>query len=251
MSTETEAAPVNVLDANYPLMVLMREKCPGSYNHSKNLALFLESIGAELGLDIEKLKTAAYYHDIGKTRNPLYFIENQDDFNPHDELKPWISYKIIASHISDSVIILLNDPNIPRDVIEWVSQHHGDQVSKFFYDKAQAENEAEKVDEEVYRYPGKKPQSLEAALLMLVDHLEARIKSLIQADKLKSVGEEVDTVFEELLNSGQLDDVPLPNLGHIRKIKDLLKRELAGNYHKRIDYDEAKEGKKKKDEKKG
>jgi putative nucleotidyltransferase with HDIG domain len=237
---------VGVLDVQYPLMALLREKCPGTYNHSKNIALILESIGAELDLDIEKLKMAAYYHDIGKTRNPLYFIENQDEKeNPHDELEPWISYKIIVSHVSDSVIILLNDPNIPREVIEWISQHHGDQTCKFFYDKALVNDD--KIEEEVYQYPGAKPNSLEASLLMLTDHLEARIKSLIQADKLSSVAEVVDEVFEELLNSGQLDNCPLPKLGHIRIIKDLLKRELSGNYHKRIDYEEAKE---EKDEKK-
>ena len=226
---------VDVLSPDYPLMVIMRS-IPGTLSHSKNIALMMETIAPELGLDGRKLKIAAYYHDIGKSVNPRFFTENQDDSapDPHKDLDAWISYRMITAHIGDTVQILVNDPNIPRDVIEWCSQHHGTCVVRYFCTKSGTGNE------DNYRYKCSRPRSLEAALLMICDHLEARSRSLSQAGKLGSIDELVDAAITELLEEDeQLDDVALPKLGHLRLIKTLLKRELAGRYHKRVDYDKA------------
>lgn len=232
---QSASSAVDVLSPDYPLMVIMRG-IPGTLSHSKNIALMLETIGPELGLDVRKLKIAAYYHDIGKSVNPRYFTENQteDEENAHKELDSWISYRLITAHIGDTVQILVNDPNIPRDVIEWCSQHHGTCIVRYFCNKSGTKN----VDN--YRYKCTKPRSLEAALLMICDHLEARSRSLNQAGKLSNVDELIDKVIVELLEEDeQLDDVALPKLGYLRKIKFLLKREISSQYHKRVDYDKA------------
>lgn len=226
-------AIVDVLDSNYPLMILMREKAPGTLMHSKNISLMLETIGAELKLDVLKLRIASHFHDIGKTVNPRYFTENQadDDGNPHDTLDPLLSTRIITAHVGDTTQILINDPNIPRDVVQWCSQHHGTSVLKSFALKSDSQNSNQ------FRYKCSKPRTVESMLLMLCDHLEARCRSLNQVNKLNDVSELVELVFKELLEDEQLDEVSLPKLGDLRRIKELIKRELKGQYHKRVDYD--------------
>jgi len=232
-----ESTNIDVLDSNYPLMIMMRERAPGSLMHSKNISLILESIGADLKLDVVKLRIAGHYHDIGKTVNPKYFTENQadDDGNPHDTMDPLLSTKIITSHVGDTAQILINDENIPREVVEWCSQHHGTTVLRAFANKSESSN----IDQ--FRYKCSRPKTIEAMLLMLCDHLEARCRSLNQAGKLNDVSELVDLVFQELLEDEQFDDVSLPKLGDLRRIKELIKREMKGQYHKRVDYDKEKE----------
>jgi putative nucleotidyltransferase with HDIG domain len=231
---------VDVMDAQYPLMIILREKCSGTFAHSKNVSGFMEALGVELKLNVPYMKMAGMYHDIGKVVNPKYFIENlaDGDNNPHDKIEPFISHKIITSHIGNTAQILVNDGNIPLEVIQWCTQHHGNSVLKFFF------NQSGKKSEDAYRYKNcTPPASLEAGLLMISDHLEAKCRSLSQADKLNDVASVVDEVFEELMADRQLDNIELPRLSYIRVIKEILTRELDGIYRsKRIDYDSAEEG---------
>ena len=223
-------------------MTILREKAPGTHAHSKDVSDLVETLGKELGLNTEHLKIAGMYHDIGKSINPEYFGENQTDGeNALNKLEPWVAYRVITAHVGDTTQILVNDKYIPREVIEWCSQHHGTTVVKYFYNKSGATN----VDN--YRYKCSKPESLEAGLLMICDHLEARARSLSQADKLDDVEELVEIVLTELMNDEQLDNITL-KLGHLRQIKDVLKRELRSKYHKRVDYDKAKEAMKQPEE---
>lgn len=234
-TTNGKSKSIDVLDSNYPLIVLLREKCPGTFTHSKNVASMLETVGSDLDLDVYKLRIAGYFHDIGKTVSGKYFTENQndDDGNPHDKLDPWVSYKIISSHVGDTCQILISDPNISRDIIEWCSQHHGTTVVKYFLDKSGTKNI------EQFRYKCSKPKTIESMLLMLCDHLEARSRSLDQSGKLPSdISKFVEIVFQELFDDEQFDDVALPKLGDLRIIKSLLSREISSQYHKRISYDE-------------
>lgn len=227
-----EVKEIDVLDSNYPLIVTLREKCPGTYNHSKNVALMLEAVGSSLGLDVQKLKIAGYYHDIGKTISPLYFTENQEEENPHNKLEPWISYRIITSHVSETCQILINDHNISREIIVWCSAHHGTSVVRYFFEKSQSKNPDQ------YRYKCTKPKCIESMLLMLCDHLEARTRSLDQSGNLpEDMKEFVERVFQEIFDDEQFDDVSIPKLGDLRRIKNLLARELSSQHHKRIDYD--------------
>ena len=225
---------IDVLDSGYPLMTLLKEKAPGTYAHSKNVALLIEVVGHELGLDVDSLKIAGTYHDIGKTLNPEYFAENQtNDENILNDLDPWVAYKVVTSHVGDTTQILINDPNISREVVEYCSQHHGSSVMTYFYNKSNATS----VD--MYRYKCTNPTTLEAGLLMICDHLEARSKSRFQIGKIQNdrdIDELVELVLNELMADEQLDNITL-KLGHLRLIKEILKRELRSSYHKRPDYD--------------
>jgi hypothetical protein len=195
----------------------------------------VEGISLALGLDVVKLKVAAQYHDVGKMFNPKYFTENQvDDENPHDGLKPIVSYQIITRHVSDSAAILINDSKFPRDIIEIISQHHGNSVLKYFFDKSGSDVE------DNFRYKSAKPTCIESAVLMICDHIEAKSRSLVQANKFDSPSEIIETTINGLIDDGQLDDV-IMRLGDLKKIKEALAKELEGTYQKRVDYDKAKE----------
>jgi putative nucleotidyltransferase with HDIG domain len=226
-----------LLDSTYPLLQKFREACPGTYKHSQNLAAMVEGIALSLGLDVTKLKVAAQYHDVGKMCNPKYFSENQlEDECPHSGLSPLISYNIITKHVSDSAMLLINDHNFPRDIIEIISQHHGQSVLRYFFDKSGS------AVEDMFRYKTPKPTCVESAVLMISDHIEAKSRSLIQANKFDP-SVVIENTISELIDDGQLDEVYM-KLGDLKKIKEALAKELEGTYQKRVDYDKAKELKK-------
>jgi putative nucleotidyltransferase with HDIG domain len=226
-----------LLDSTYPLLQRFRDACPGTYKHSQALSSMVEGIALSLNLDVTKMKVAAQYHDIGKTFNPRYFTENQlEDENPHDKLTPMMSYNIITRHVSDSVSILINDPNFPRDIIEIISQHHGNSVLKYFFIKSGTDVE------DAFRYKTAKPTCIESAVLMICDHIEATSRSMVQNGKFDPLTI-IETTINGLIDDGQLDEVVM-RLGDLKKIKEALAKELEGTYQKRVDYDEAKDEKK-------
>lgn len=231
----------DVLDEAYPLKVRLKERAPGTEKHAQNVANLLVAVGSELGLEVKPLRIAGIYHDIGKTDEPRYFSENQGDGeeNPHDKMEPWVSLRFITAHVGATAAILVNDPNIPREVVEWCSQHHGTTVVKYFCEKSKNKREDD------YRYKGVKPQSIQAALLMICDVAEATAKSLSQAGKLGNPIELVEKIFSELEQDGQLDDVPC-TLGQFRRARAVIARELSATHHKRVDYEEAKDERTKK-----
>ena len=223
-----------LLDSTYPLLQKFREVCPGTYKHSQAVASIIEGVALALGLNIIKMKIMAHYHDIGKMFSPKCFAENQvDEDNPHDKLSPTVSYNIITRHISDSVIILINDHNFPRDIIEAISQHHGTSVLKYFFDKSGTDIE------DVFRYKTTKPVSIESAVLMICDQIEATSRSFVQSNKFDAQLV-IDKTLNSLIDDGQLDDVVM-RLGDLKRIKESLKKEIEGSYQRRIDYDKAKE----------
>ncbi len=220
-----------LLDSKYPLIQVFREKCPGTFKHSQSLMAMVESISLGLDLDVEFMKVASLYHDIGKSFNPKYFTENQlENEDLHKGLNIKMSYEIITRHVSDSAIILLNDHNFPREIIEIISQHHGTNVLKYFYNKSKSKNDEE------FRYKCSKPTCIESAVLMVADCVEATSRSLSQSGKLNPT-EVIDDTINGLLDDGQLDEVTM-KLGDLKKIKIALGKELEGFYQKRIDYGE-------------
>jgi putative nucleotidyltransferase with HDIG domain len=222
-----------LLDSSYPLLQKFREMCPGSFKHSQALASMIEGISLSLGLDANYMKVAALYHDIGKMINPKYFTENQlEDENPHEKMEPKISYQIITRHISDTALILLNDENFPRDLVEMICQHHGTSVVRYFFDKSGSDVE------DNFRYKAEKPKNVEAMVLMICDSIEAKSRSLMQAGKFDP-GTVIEETINGLLSDGQLDEVVM-KLGNLQKIKEALAKELEGTYQKRVDYDKAK-----------
>ncbi len=223
-----------LLDSKHPLLREFREKCPGTHKHSQSLENMVESVGLELGLDVDRMKVAALYHDIGKTFNPFCFSENQlegEDF--HKGMRTDLSYELITRHVSDSAVILLNDPNFPRGIIEIISQHHGTTVLKYFYTKSKKRNDS------AFRYKTTKPTSVESAVLMICDYVEATSRSLSQAGKLDP-NKVINDSIQGLLDDGQLDSVTM-KLGDLKRIKHALAKELEGIYQKRVDYDETEE----------
>ena len=222
-----------LLDTSYPMLQQLKEKCPGTHKHSQSVASIVEGVSMALDLDVTFMRVCATYHDIGKTVNPRIFTENQlDGENPHSALEPWISAQLITRHISDSAVILLSDPNFPREVIEVITQHHGNEVQRYFYDRA---TEEFKDKPELFRYPCPKPKTIESAVLMICDHIEATSRSKIQSGEYDPTTI-IDTTINGLLDRSQLDDVSM-KLGNLKKIKIALAKELEGLYQKRVRYE--------------
>ena len=219
-----------LFDPKFPLLKEFREKCPVSFKHSQNVALMIEAVAIELNLDIDLMKLVAFYHDIGKMFNTCYFTENQEDENLHDKLDPRVSYEYITRHVSDSVSILINFPEFPRKAIEIISRHHGNSVLRYFYQK-------HGKDKNLFRYKTQKPLTVEDAVLMIADQIEASTRSFSQSGKLTSTEDAIEKIFQNILDDGLLDDVYI-RLGDFKKIKHVLNQELKGIYQKRVDYDE-------------
>lgn len=209
---------------------------PGTYHHSVMVGNLAERAAETIGADPLLARVAAYYHDIGKMKNPLAFIENQGGaHNIHDDLVADTSARIIAGHIRDG-IDLAYEHGLPVQVIGFIPQHHGTSVMTFFHGKALREvgGREDVVDERAFRYPGPKPQSREAAILMLADGVEASVRSLDEKDE-ESIRGMVDRIVDARLEDGQLDDAEL-TLKNLAQIKDAFVGQLLGMYHSRIKY---------------
>ncbi len=223
-----------ILDSAYPLLQKFRKEAPGTYKHCQTVSSMVEIISLDLGLDVDFMKAACLYHDIGKINNPKYFVENElEDENKHKGIHPWISYQIISRHVSDGVNILLNDTNFSRNIIEAISQHHGTSTVGYFFNKAKTLSDGV-VCESEFKYKNTKPQSVEAAVLMITDTIEATTRSLVQAGKYNPATL-IDSTINGLLNAGQLDNVTM-QLGDLKRIKKALSKELEGLYQKRVNY---------------
>ena len=230
--TEAEPSLSFLLDSKYPLLQEFRDACPGTFKHSQSLMSMIEGVALSLELDEDKMKVAALYHDVGKSFSPKCFSENQlEKENIHDSLEPDMSYQIITRHVSDSVMVLVNNPDFPREIIQIISQHHGTTILKYFFDKAK------NGKEDNYRYKTTKPTSIESMVLMVCDSIKAMSRALAQAGKFDP-NRVIDDTIQRLIDDGQLDDVTM-KLGDLKKIKRALARELEGVYQKRVDYDEA------------
>ncbi len=209
---------------------------PGTYHHSVMVGNLAERAAETIGADPLLARVAAYYHDIGKMKNPLAFIENQAGaHNIHDDLNAETSARIIAGHIRDG-IDLGYEHGLPVQIIGYIPQHHGTSVMTYFHQKALREvaGRVDLVTERVYRYPGPKPQSREAAIIMLADGVEASVRSLDEKDE-ESIRGMVDRIVDARLEDGQLDDAEL-TLKNITQIKEAFVGQLLGMYHSRIKY---------------
>jgi len=201
-----------------------------------------ESIASELKMDTELIVCAAIYHDIGKMVHPLAFSENQNGNNMHNEIDPLLSYHIITRHVGDGVNILLNVPDMPREVIEIVSQHHGSTVLRQFMKKSKSKDISE------WRYRCKPPQTTEAAILMITDAVEATARSFFGNGKLNTDEDRkslVSSTIERLIDDGQLDEM---KIGIVKVIKKILNKELSTLFHKREMYPDDESSLKIKDE---
>jgi len=207
---------------------------PGTYHHSVMVGNLAERAAETIGADPLLARVAAYYHDIGKMKNPLAFIENQAGGpNLHDDLNPETSARIIAAHVRDGVE-LAQEYRLPPQIAAFIPQHHGTSVMGYFHGKAL--EASEEADADRYRYPGPKPQSREAAIVMLADGVEASVRSLPQKEDAE-IREMVDRIVDGRLADGQLDDSNL-TLRDVERIRGSFVEQLLGMYHQRISYPE-------------
>src|SRR5581483_11246089 len=220
-------------DPNHPLLRQLLLRTPGTYHHSLLVANLAERAAELIGADPLLARVGAYYHDIGKMRNPSAFIENQTGSNPHDDLDPLVSAGIVAAHIKDG-LALAERYHLPSVIREMIPGHHGTSVVKYFFQLAR--QRGQDPDEAAYRYPGPRPRTKECAIVMLADGTEASVRSLVEKnpDTIRAM---VDKIVGERLADGQLDDCDL-TLRDVQRIKDAFCDLLLGVYHERIPYPE-------------
>jgi len=230
--------PMHMLELaspDHPLMKLLVNKAPGTYSHSIVVGNLAEAAAQAIGADPILTRVASYYHDVGKVKRPTFFVENQPEgFNGHDGLKPNLSALVITAHVKEGVE-LARDYRLPPEVVEIIRQHHGTSLVRYFYAQALKDTgPSEKVAENRFRYPGRKPQTKEAAVVMLADSVEAAAKALdrptpVQLEQL------VRNMIRERLEDGQLDESGL-TLADLEKITREFTRVLCGMYHVRVEY---------------
>jgi len=237
---------VELLNPSHPLLVLLREKAPGTYHHSYRVADLAESAAQAIGADPLLAKVGGYYHDIGKIQRPEYFVENQDGKNPHDEISPSMSKMIITSHIKDG-IELAREYGLREDVIQFIRQHHGTSVIRYFYLKALREGKADERSIDDYRYDSELPTTKETAIVMLADGVEAATHNVEDPAQFE---EAVSEVIRSPLEDGQLRESPL-TLRDLEQIKHAFVRTLramrhvrASSYPKAEEIKQAQEGQK-------
>jgi hypothetical protein len=226
-----------ILDSSYPLLEKFKSLAPGSYQHCLNVMNLCEIVAKDLKLDVELMKVAAMYHDIGKIYNPGYFSENIGEENPHDKLDASVSYQILTRHVSDSIAVLISEKDISREVLEIISRHHGDSILQAMFNKVKDTG----VSEHNYRYKSSKPNCPYSSILMIVDAVEAKAKSLHSAGKLETREEKhnaVSSTIDYLREEEQLDEM---KVGTLRKVKERLIRELDSIYHTRVQYEDEEE----------
>jgi putative nucleotidyltransferase with HDIG domain len=225
-----------------PLLQELSEKAPGTFHHSVTLGSLAEAAAEAIGANPILARVGAYYHDIGKILKPEYFMENQAGMpNKHNRLKPRMSALIIASHVKEGME-LGRERGLPEVVLNFIPQHHGTTRMSFFYDKAlkQAVKKPPKdtINEADFRYPGPKPQTKEAGIVMLADSVEATTRSIsdMTPQKLELT---IDSVIKKRFLEGQLDECPL-TLRDLAKIREAFIKILTGVHHQRIQYPDQK-----------
>lgn len=220
---------------NQPLMKKLIMEAPGTYHHSMMVANLAEAAAELVGGNPVIARVGAYYHDIGKTKRPYFFGENQiARDNPHDKITPNLSTLIILSHTKDG-LEMAKEQKIPKVIQDIIVQHHGTTLVKYFYFKAKKEAEnPDEIKEEDFRYPGPIPNTKEAGILMLADSVEASVRSITDPTKGK-IEEMVNNIINDKLNNRQLVDCDL-TLKDVEIIRKSFLKTLDGIYHHRIEY---------------
>jgi hypothetical protein len=227
---------MELANLNQPALKDMILKAPGSYHHSVLVGSLAEAAAEEIGANPLLARVAATYHDIGKVTKPEYFVENQESRdNRHEKLSPSMSALILASHVKDGADVA-KDHRLPRRVVDIIRQHHGTRLITFFYSKAKEMEDpsVQTVDKRDFRYPGPKPQSREAALIMLADAVEAASKVLTEPTPARIRGL-IQKIINDIFIDGQLDESNL-TLRELHQIARSFTRTVTGILHHRIDY---------------
>jgi putative nucleotidyltransferase with HDIG domain len=239
---------LELANPSQPLLRRLLVETPGTYHHSLMVGNLAERAAEAIGADPLVTRVAAYYHDVGKLANPLGFIENQaGGENIHDQLEPEVSAQLLKQHVADGIDIAYK-ARLPKALIAFIPQHHGTAIMSYFFARAkeraaeafgglttaEGAKAAAAVDERRFRHAGPKPQTREAALIMLADGVEASVRSLAARDE-PAIRAMVTRIIEERISDGQFDECDL-TLRDIERIKNAFVEQLLGMYHTRIAY---------------
>lgn len=227
---------LDITDRNHRALQMLQDKAFGTFNHSLMVGTLADAAARAIGANALLARAMAYYHDIGKTENPTFFIENQFGMtNPHDDMEPAESAAMIRRHVTDG-ITLAREYKIPTEVAEGIVSHHGDGVMRYFYEKAREANGGN-VEINDFRHVGHKPRTAETAILMLADALEASCRAVFQTEEPSpgSIEKVVDRIVDEKIEDGQLSESPL-TLVQLTRIRKAFLDSLIGHYHQRIAY---------------
>jgi putative nucleotidyltransferase with HDIG domain len=235
---QTDISLLELSDPNHPLLRQLLQRAPGTYNHSINVASIAETAADAIGANGLLCRVGAYFHDIGKMRKPEYFVENQDrNRNLHDDLVPTMSTLVIIAHVRDGVEMARRN-HLPKPVIDIIEQHHGTTLVEYFYLQASRASEdrgdTAPVGEADFRYPGPRPQTPEAAVMMLADAVESSTRTLREPTPGR-IENLVESICKKKLDDGQFDECSL-TLAQLRTIETSLIKSLNAMYHARVKY---------------
>lgn len=232
-------SPIRLLELsnpNHPLLRRLMLEAPGTYHHSILVGNLAEAAAEAVGADGLLARVGSHYHDIGKLKRPYFFVENQvGKDNPHDKMAPSLSTLIVTSHVKDG-LELASEYKLPDVVTQFIAQHHGTDLVRFFYHRATEASEDSSVEEKDFRYPGPKPQGKEVAIVSLADAVEAAVRSLTKPTPGKIEGL-VRKIIKDRLNSGQLDESDL-TFQDMDRIANAFVKVIMGMFHTRVEYPE-------------
>lgn len=226
---------IELLDTNHPLMRDLSLRAPGTFQHSLQVANISEAVVSRIGGNGLQAKVGSLFHDIGKSKNPAFFIENQQGDNPHDVIPPDESARLIIAHVTDG-IAMARENNLPIELIDFIRTHHGTSRVEYFYQKFLEANPDHDDDSE-FRYPGVLPFSKETAAVMIVDTIEAASRSLKNPTR-EELNELVDRLVQLKVSNGQLKNANI-TFRDLETIKQVIKEQLGSIHHGRIEYPEA------------
>ena len=235
---QTDISLLELGDAAHPLLQELSRRAPGTYNHSMNVASLGEAAADAIGANSLLVRVGAYFHDIGKMLKPGYFVENQmGDDNRHESLLPSMSSLVIIAHVKDGADLAIHH-NLPQSIIDFIEQHHGTTLVQFFFHeeakRKRDDPDVAETDESNFRYPGPKPLSREAGIMMLADAVESASRTLVDPAPAR-----IETVVREItshrLEDGQFDDCGL-TMQELHAIENSLIKSLAAVYHGRVKY---------------
>ena len=225
---------LELADINNPLLRQLSTNCPGTFQHSLQVANLGGEAALKIGANMQLVRAGALYHDIGKIKNPAFFTENQIGENPHDHLvRPEDSAKIVIDHVANGLKIA-EEADLPKVIKDLIAQHHGQGVTRYFYYKARESRPDEDVDQAPFTYPGPNPQTKEAAILMMADACEAATKSLSEHTE-EAIAAMVDKIVDGQIADGLLREAPI-SFRDVETIKALFVERLRTAYHMRISY---------------
>jgi hypothetical protein len=233
LNAPTRFKLMELSDLNSPIFKRMLSQAPGTYTHSISVANLAETACEAIGANALLARVSAYYHDIGKVDQADYFVENQKAHNKHDELKPSLSVAVIKSHVRIG-IEKARELNLPQAIIDIIAQHHGRGLITYFYHRAVNEGKSPRISRDDYSYPGVRPKTREAAVLMLADTIEAASRSLKRPTEAR-LEAFVHELITKKINSGELGDSSL-TLRDLELIRKSFVHILEGYFHTRIEY---------------